>query len=694
MNENRFASFKGFVSRAGCVALIALGALAFPPATYAQEAERRVFQPADVHRIQTVDDIAVSADGDWIAYRVGTTDVEHDETPSDLFMVSRDGATRIQLTHTPLESESHPRFSPDGRFIAFLAARGGKGAEDPDEPEYKTQVWLLDRAGGEAARLTEMPGGVSGFEWSPDGGRLVLESRDPEDDPDADVAEEKTHDTPDPIVVDRYLFKRDGQDWLGDRRTRVYVFDVEDREATLLTPGPYDSGEPTWSPRGDFIAFSSKREGDPDRHVNTDIFVIEPEAGATPRQVTTWEGPDSSPAFSPDGRTIAYLQGGPTKYAWYDPDTVATVPVSGGEPTLLTESLDRNVASPEWSANGRTIYFLVEDDRIRSVAAVPARGGDSRMIFPTRDNPGVAKSFAAGSKGVVTVTAFPQRPSEIYRAEDGVALSNHNRALVEEIDWATVEAYDATSPDGTSVGSMLLKPPGYRPGIPYPTIVYVHGGPVGQDAFEFDVTSQALAAQGYLVVNPNYRGSSGRGREFSRAIYADWGNLEIKDIHAVVDKLVEDGLSDPDHLGIGGWSYGGINTNYAIASDERFKAAVSGAGAANYIAGYGTDQYIWQYENELGLPWESLDTYLRISYPFLEADRIKTPTLFMCGEKDFNVPLINSEQMYQALRSLDVPTELVIYPGENHGLSKPSYIEDRLERMIDWYDRYMGAGSG
>jgi dipeptidyl aminopeptidase/acylaminoacyl peptidase len=157
-----------------------------------------------------------------------------------------------------------------------------------------------------------------------------------------------------------------------------------------------------------------------------------------------------------------------------------------------------------------------------------------------------------------------------------------------------------------------------------------------------------------------------------------------------MDKLVEEGLADPQRLGIGGWSYGGMNTNYAIATDTRFVAAVSGASISNMITGYGTDQYIRQYEGELGLPWESIGYYLKSSYPFFHADRIKTPTLFLCGEKDFNVPLINSEQMYQALRSLHVPTQLVIYPGQYHGLSKPSYIQDRLERMIDWYGRYMG----
>ena len=369
------------------------------------------------------------------------------------------------------------------------------------------------------------------------------------------------------------------------------------------------------------------------------------------------------------------------------------IAVDGGDPELPTAALDRSIDSPRWSADGKTLYFLVEDDRVRSVASVPARGGRIRTRFPAEGTPGVVHSYAVGREGVVAVTGYARRPAELYRAADGRRLTSHNDALVDEIDWASVEGYDAVSRDGTRVGSMLLRPPGYVEGRAYPTIAYVHGGPVAQDGYDFDYLSHALAAAGYVVVNPNYRGSSGRGREFSRAIYARWGGLEIEDIHAVMDQLVEDGIADPDRLGIGGWSYGGINTNFAIASDSRFAAAVSGASASNYIAGYGTDQYIWQYENELGLPWEKPQAYFDISYPFFKADRISTPTLFMCGELDFNVPLLNSEQMYQALRSRNVPTQLVIYPGQYHGLDKPSYIEDRLVRMIDWYGRYLGEGA-
>jgi len=669
---------------------------------WAKDLEKRPFQPADMQLIKNVRDIALSPDGEWVAYSVTEPDIEMDENPSHLFMVSWDGETRIQLTHSKKGGESHPRFSPDGKYLAFIAARSEKSDEKSDDPADKAQVWLLNRAGGEAERITGLAGGVSGFEWSPDSNRLVLVSTDPEKKTVADEggnnaacncanSKDKKNDTPPPIVIDRYQFKEDVTGYRVDRYSRLYLFDLKTRKETLLTKGAYDNSEPAWAPDGKRIAFTSKREGDPDRNANSDIFIIDAAANAEARKLTTWEGPDHSPAFSPDGSRIAYIQGGPAKYADYDPGQLAIIPVNGGEASLPTKDVDRNISSPHWSADGKSVYFLLTDDRIQSLQKMPVSGGKTQRVYPPDNRKGVVLEFGVGANGVAALTTFPWQPAEIFRTSDGKALSDHNGEWMKQIQWAEVEGFDSVVKDGTRIGSMLLKPPGYRKGAAYPVIAYIHGGPVSQDGFEFDATSQALAAQGYLVVNPNYRGSFGRGREFSRAIYADWGNLEIQDIHAVIDHLVEQGLADPKRLGIGGWSYGGMSTNYAIASDTRFAAAVSGASVSNMITSYGTDQYIWQYENELGLPWESIETYLKISYPFFHADRIKTPTLFMVGEKDFNVPLVNSEQMYQALRSLDIPTQLVIYPGQYHALTKPSYIKDRLERMIEWYAKYLGS---
>jgi dipeptidyl aminopeptidase/acylaminoacyl peptidase len=286
-----------------------------------------------------------------------------------------------------------------------------------------------------------------------------------------------------------------------------------------------------------------------------------------------------------------------------------------------------------------------------------------------------------------TATAAP----EVHALENGRLrkLTRQNDGWLDGRLLGTTEEFTSTSKDGTEVHGLIVKPPTYQPGRAYPTLLRIHGGPNGQDAHTFSFERELFAANGYVVVAVNYRGSNGRGNAYQKAIYADWGNKEVLDLLGAMDHVVKTGLADPNRLGIGGWSYGGILTNYTIATDGRFKAAISGAGSSNQISMYGTDQYITQYETELGPPWKSQDVWIKVSYPFFHADRIKTPTLFMCGEKDFNVPLLGSEQMYQALKSLNVDTELVIYPNQFHGITTPSYKKDRLERYLAWYDKYL-----
>jgi dipeptidyl aminopeptidase/acylaminoacyl peptidase len=286
----------------------------------------------------------------------------------------------------------------------------------------------------------------------------------------------------------------------------------------------------------------------------------------------------------------------------------------------------------------------------------------------------------------------PQLPSELFAIENGTTrrLTKIQDAFLSPLQLATVKKIVTTSKDGTKVSSLLFLPPG-SDGKKMPTVFFIHGGPVSQDEFGFDLTRQMLAAKGFAVVAVNYRGSNGRGSAFCKAIYADWGNKEVMDILGAVDHLIKSGEADPDRLGIGGWSYGGILTDYSIATDTRFKAACSGAGSALQLSLYGVDQYILQLDNEIGPAWKNknYEKYLKLSYPFLNAEKIKTPTLFLTGEKDFNVPAIGSEQMYQALRSNGTPTGLIVYPAQYHGISKPSYIKDRFERYINWYNKYM-----
>jgi dipeptidyl aminopeptidase/acylaminoacyl peptidase len=301
-------------------------------------------------------------------------------------------------------------------------------------------------------------------------------------------------------------------------------------------------------------------------------------------------------------------------------------------------------------------------------------------------------NVSLGADGHLTLLAgTAARTPEVHALEGGAlrALTRVNDALLAGLQLATTEDFTSKSKDGTVVNGLIVKPASYTPGTKYPTLLIIHGGPNGQDSHAFDFDNQFLAANGYVVLNINYRGSSGRGEAFQRAIYADWGNKEVMDLLGAVDQAVASGIADPDRLGIGGWSYGGILTNYTIASDARFKAAVSGAGSSLQSSMYGLDQYIVQWETEVGPPWKAQDLYTKLSYPFWHADRIKTPTLFLGGEKDFNVPIAGGEQMYQALRSLGIDTQLVIYPGQFHGLTTPSYQRDRLERYLAWFDKHL-----
>ncbi len=386
------------------------------------------------------------------------------------------------------------------------------------------------------------------------------------------------------------------------------------------------------------------------------------------------------------------------KFGAYDLNKLIVVPASppagsANRPAIYMASLDRAVSSPQWSADGQSISFLVQDDRTQHLARVPA---ESPSGTPTRLTNGRrsirAPSAGSGKDGNFAVLAtMPTEPPEVYAFENGALrkLTRHNDGLLAQLQLATTEDFSSKSADGAEVHGLIVKPAGYVAGRKYPTILQVHGGPNGQDEHAFSFDREWFAANGYVVLAINYRGSAGRGSAYQKAIFADWGHLEVVDLLGAVDEAVRQGIADPNRLGIGGWSYGGISTNYTIASDTRFKAAVSGAGSSLWFGMYGIDQYSIQYDTEMGQPWKAKDLWIKLSYPFFNVEKIKTPTLFLGGEKDFNVPIAGGEQMYQALKSLGVETQLVIYPGQFHGLTIPSYERDRLQRYVDWYNKHL-----
>ncbi len=368
------------------------------------------------------------------------------------------------------------------------------------------------------------------------------------------------------------------------------------------------------------------------------------------------------------------------------------VPSAGGEPRILTESLDRNVSGPIlWTPDGNRLLFHVADDRAEYLGAIAKTGGRVERLTSGRRTVSSVTQSASGA--LALLSGSPTDIDEIYALEKGSLrrLSRQNDELLSGLQLGITDDFSSASKDGTVVNGLATKPASFKAGTKYPTILYIHGGPNGQDDYSFNFTRELFAANGYVVLAINYRGSSGRGSVYQKAIFADWGNKEVVDLLGAVDQAVAAGMADPDRLGIGGWSYGGILTDYTIATTPRFKAAISGAGSALQLSMFGSDQYIVQYELELGAPWKApaRDLWLKVSYPFFQADRIRTPTLFLGGENDFNVPLIGGEQMYQALKSLNVDTQLVIYPGQYHGLTTPSYLRDRLERYLKWYGKYL-----
>ena len=654
----------------------------------------RPFSLDDLARMRGVSDPQISPDGERVVYVVEKPDLEEDELDSDIWMTSWDGKETLRLTTSP-DSESMPRWSPDGRFLAFLS--------DRDDKSEATQLWLLPLGGGEAEKLTDSKGSVEDYDWSPDGKRFVLVVEDPDPDAAPDkVTASGRKKAKKPIVIDRFQFKLDETGYLGAQRRHLVLLDRETRKTEPLTTGAYNELMPAWSPDGKGIAFSSKRGADPDRTDNWDLYVVEPRAGAAPRALTTFEGADNSPdwesrpAWSPDSRWIAYVQGGPDKLIYYGLHKLAVVPAAGGAARVLTAELDRNVGSPRFADGGSTILFTVEDDQAIHLAKMPAAGGAIQRVVTGRR---VVPSFSPAANGRIAILAGTAlAPNEVFAAAAAAGageprpLSRQNDEFLSQVRLGAVEETRFSSKDGTEIHGFLVKPPGFEAGRRYPAILRIHGGPVGQFENVFDEEWHWFAARGYVVIAANPRGSSGRGEKFQSAIYADWGHRDTQDVLAAVDDAVKRGIADPERLGVGGWSYGGMLTNYVIASTTRFRAAASGAGISNIFTGYGTDQYVREYEQELGPPWKNRDAWLKVSYPFFHADRIRTPTLFLCGEDDFNVPLINSEQMYQALRSQGVPTQLVIYPDQHHGIEKPSYVRDRLERYAAWYDRYTGSG--
>jgi dipeptidyl aminopeptidase/acylaminoacyl peptidase len=634
--------------------------------------------------IKSISGLSVSPDGKRAVYVLSVREIKKDTSQDNLWMVDVQSGEARQLTSSK-EGESSPQWRPDGNAIGFLSNR-----HDPEEGT--TQVWVLPLTGGEAIRVTDIEGEVEDFVFSPDGKKLAVVVLQP--DPFKAPDESEDIQTAPPIVIDRFAFKTDAAGYLT-RHRELFLIDIAGGDATRLAADVGEPQLPSFSPNGKTLAFVAKGGEDPDRTDRYQVYTVAPVADAAASPVAPTVAAqchadfELRPVWSPDGRTIACMVYEYDRDGYYSQGDLTLIDVEKGTARNLTSDFDLNLDKPKFSSNGRWVWVTIEDDMTVQLARVRVKTGKIELVLSGRLS--VADFDLGGLDRIVASIGHFDVPAELYAVDDGDRhrLTHHNDELLAEHPWQQAEEISFSSADGTGIRGLLLRPEGASDGERYPTLLWLHGGPTSQFAHEFRKDPHFFAAHGYAVVMINPRGSSGRGLQFSKEIFGAWGSVDVPDVLAGIDHVVEMGVADPDRLVVGGWSYGGMLTNYVIASDTRFKAAASGASIGNAWAGFGTDMYIREYLSELGTPWGNPEAYDRVSYPFKKANKIVTPTLFLVGEKDYNVPLLASEQMYQALKVLGVPTRLVIYPGQSHSPSPPSHVADIWQRHLDWFAEHL-----
>lgn len=629
--------------------------------------------PNDVYKMESVSRPKISPEGSWILYSQSKIDQAKDKSVSKLYMMSADGKETVTLTEQT-KGVGNYQWSPDGKYISYLS----KGKDE----DNGSQLFLMDRRGGEGVQVSDIKGEIEDYSWFNSGKKVVMVIKDFNY---ADTAKSKIRV---PYEMNRHQFKQDYEGYLDNRKTHLYIFDISTKKLDTLTKGNYNEADIAISSDDSMIAYASNVTANPDKNSNTDLFLLSFTKGATPLQLTTYKGANSSPVFSPDNSKIAFLQSSSEKnYDMYDIAQLGVYDLKTNSSTIVSKKYDRGFSTIFWTRDGQSILSLIEDDRKQNLVQFNIQTQNPELLT---NEMGVFSSMDMNDKGnVVLLFSNLERPNEIYSYQNKATkrLTHLQDAFVSKMKKGFHKGFQSVSSDGTIVSSILHLPDSNAKNLPL--ILFIHGGPVAQDDYSFDMTSRIYAEAGYAVATVNYRGSSGRGVAYTNAIYADWGNKEVKDIIGAADYLIKEGIADPNRLGIAGWSYGGILSNYTIATDKRFKAAVSGAGSSLMMSVYGSDQYVKQYEEEIGKPWENPRKWEALSYPFYKVKEIKTPTLFMASQADFNVPVIGAEQMYQAFKSEGIPTELIIYPNQNHGIRVPSYIVHRHNAHINWFNKYL-----
>lgn len=670
------------------VAVMSLGCTA--------QMQRRAIRFDDMIAMHRVSDPQISPDGKWIAYVVSTPDVSANHSVSNIWIVPATGGEERELTRGG--SDNRPRWSPDGQRIAFISSRDGA-----------SQVYAISFNGGEAAQLTSLSTGADNEVWSPDGkwmaftSRVYPDCRDDACNKARDAATEK--DKVRAHIADRLLY-RHWTDWADGKRSHLFVSASQDSKPRDLTPGadydvpPFNLGAPeaiAFSPDSQEICFTANTDKDEAISTNGDLFTV-PIAGATqPKRITTNKGDDWGPAYSPDGKSIAYraqMTPGYESDRWQ----LMIYNRATGDHVGVTTDFDRNVESYAWSTDSRSIYFPAEDHAEMPIFKVEAAAGSAPKRIIAEGYNGEF-SLSADSKRMAFSRSSVTYPAEIFSANadgsDVQQVTHQNAAILAPLDLPPVEPFWFDGANGTKVQGLVVKPPHFDASRKYPILLLVHGGPQGawDDDWGYRWNPEVMAAPGYVVVMINPRGSTGYGQKFTDEIQDDWGGKPYIDLMDGVDYvLAHDSYIDGMRLAEAGGSYGGYMTDWIATHTGRFRCFISHAGPYDLTSMYGATEELWFVEHDLrGTPWTNPESYAKWS-PSTYATQLgkfHTPMLVVDGELDFRVPYTQDLELFSALQRQGVPSKLIIFPDEGHWVLKPQNSRLWYREFLNWLATYL-----
>ncbi len=666
-------------------------------------ARKRKITIDDLLSLRWVSDPQLSPDGSRLAFVQTEIARDADVYRSHLWMLPLAGGPARQFTSGD-HRDSHPRWSPDGRWIAFLSDRGA--AKSDQEAKKAKQIYLIPADGGEARPLTSGARHPNDLAWSSDGQMLAFVGR-PEMPKETGKSDVK--------VITRVRYKFDGEGFWDGRYKHIFTVPVSGGEVRQITDGEFDHLDPAWSPDARWIACTANRAPDGDFTNVSDIWIF-PLAGGTARRLTRSIGPCAAPTWAPDGRSVAYF-GHDNACMGATNTNVWVVPIDGGTPTNLTAAYDRSlthhiltdmrahpdVGGPVWSATGTHLFFLIAEGGTTQVGTVDAQGGAGVSVLTAARREIFGLSFDRTRQSAVVAASDAVTPGDFWavhlvgdppRATSEQRLTAINQPLLEAIRLSLPERFEYAGADGWQVEGWVLRPVEFRDGAKYPTVLEIHGGPHSAYGEGFFHEFQLLAAEGFAVVYTNPRGSQGYGQQFTAATRHDWGGKDYEDIMRGLDAAIERfPFIDRERLGVAGGSYGGFMTNWAVGHTDRFKAAVTMRSISNHLSQWGTSDLafmkgFWEFPGD---PWEKPMWYWDRS-PLAHVAHISAPLLILHSEQDFRCPVGEAEQLFVALRKLGREVTFVRFPNETHDLSRngqPAHRVERLRWIMRWFAEHL-----